>query len=312
MSAISQHLQRELEILGRGSHAYPPKPMGEVFWVDHFAGDNDHYGQNKDRPLQTITEALTRCVNDRDDLILVKDCWNVEPATITVNKTRVHIIGMALPTGMYPTLTAIGDTPIFTMPATGNNCEIAGLSLGGGNNNAGIELNNNMGSWIHDVWFGHVGAGDTPQDGIRNDAGLHNYNSLLVERCKFFGSPGYGRGTLTRYGCFFDASGYNGQNAQFVNNRFFNLSYAIRIVYGIDQLIEHNYIMCPSDDAIGRAIYVHMGEGSIIANNKACDDGVAAAMTNNPYYDALPARNAWLCNQEGIAWINPTDDLTPQ
>ncbi len=285
-----------------------PRILGDFFFVDHFAGSNLNDGRTRSTAFETITYALTQCASGNNDVIIVIDCWDHEPDTITVNKMKVHIIGLAQPTGMAPCLPAILDTPVFTMPSTGSQSEIAGFQLGGGINNAGIELNNNYGSWIHDCWFGGGDVGDTPQDGIRNDVGLHNYMQLRVERCSFFGSLGPGKGTLSRYGIFFDASGINGRHAQFVNNRFFNVGYAIRIVYGIDQLIEHNYIKIPLDDAIGRGIYYHMGTGSLIANNKATDDG-ADAMTNAAYYDNQPANNAWLCNQEGILDVFPDTTL---
>lgn len=304
-SCVSMGTLRELEKTGRAGHAFPPKPMGEIFWVDHFAGNNNYDGQNKTRPLRTITEALARCVNDRNDVILVKDCWDQEPGVINVNKTRVHIIGMALPTNPYPTLQAIGDNPVFRLTGDGNICEIAGLALGGGSTSPCIELNNNMGSWFHDIWFGWRGANQTPQDGIRNDAGFHNYQSLRVERCRFFGSLGAAIGTISRYGIYFPAAASNlGHDAEFINNRFHCLDTAIRLTNGSDQVIEHNYIMCPSDDVVGRGIYINGGVGCIIANNKAGDNGIAD-MAFNPYYDVLGTLNAWLCNQNGHSYVFP-------
>jgi len=308
MSYLSMEALREIEKTGRAGHAYPPKPMGEIYWVDHTNGLDTRDGQNKNLPLQTITEALTRCVNDNDDIILVKRCWNTEPDTITVNKRMVHIIGLGIQGGLGASLPAMGDTPVFILPATGAKCEIAGFSIGGGDNNPGIELNNNYGSWIHHCWFGHVGVGDTPRDGIANDAGAHNYNGVRIENCKFLGGHGVGHGTLTRYGIFFDGTGINGQDAHILKNRLMNCAYGIRIVYGIDQIIEHNYIKIPVDDAIGRGIYYHMGVGSLIHNNKATDDGVDA-ITNAAYYDNQPANNAWLCNQEGILDVFPDTTL---
>ncbi|MBA7714439.1 hypothetical protein ES703_123462 [subsurface metagenome] len=311
MSHVGMATQRMLEMIGRAGYAYPTKPMGEVFFVDHTNGDNDHDGQNKDSPLQTITEALTRCVDSRDDMILVLNCWDSEPDTITVNKRMVHIIGLGIQGGLGASLPAIGDTPVFTLPAAGSKVEIAGFSIGGGNDCPGIELNNNYGSWIHNCWFGHVGVGQTPRDGITNDvpAGNHNYNGIRIENCKFLGNhQGKGHGTLSRYGIHFGGSGINGQDAHILNNRFMNCSYAIRIVYGLDQIIEHNYIKIPVDDAIGRGIYYHAGTGSLIVENKATDDG-ADAMANAAFYDNQVANNAWLCNQEGILDVFPDTSL---
>ncbi|GAH58564.1 unnamed protein product, partial [marine sediment metagenome] len=116
-----------------------------------------------------------------------------EPGVITVNKTSVHIFGVGLPTAPAAYLPAVDDNPVFRLTSASNGVEIAGFTLGGGDNNPGIEINNCYTAWLHDIWFGHVGVGDTPQDGIRNDAGLHNYANLLVENCKFFGSLGPGK-----------------------------------------------------------------------------------------------------------------------
>lgn len=285
-----------------------PRTVGTVFFVDGSNGDNDNDGLSQGTAFETITYALTQCTSGANDVIFCFNMWDQEPGVITVNKTDVHIFGVGLPTAPAAYLPAIGDNPVFRLLSSGNGVEIAGFTLGGGDNNPGIEINNCYTAWLHDIWFGHVGVGDTPQDGIRNDAGLHNYANLRVENCSFFGSAGEGSGTLTRYGIYFGASGINGQNAQFVNNRFFNLTYAIRIVYGLDQLVEHNYIMCPADDLVGRGIYFQVCTGAIVANNKAGDNGLAD-MTNNPYYDSQGAKNAWLCNQNGVTDVIPAAAL---
>lgn len=313
-SFVSMQVQRELEKIGRGGHAYPPKNMGQVFFVDHFNGNNNYDGQHIDYPLLTITQALALCVAGRGDVILVKDAWSeaTEGWPIVVNKSRVSIIGMSQGMGgKYVAILPPGDTAAFSITTAGGGCEIAGFSLGGGDTHACIEFTPAvMDCYIHDMWFGnqfHMG-GNSPQDGIRN-SGIHNVSNLRIERCRFLGSTGAGRGGITRYGVYSTAGGLDSwKNSEIVNNRFTCMTYAIRLTYANDFLIEHNYIMCPADDAVGRGIYLSSCGGGIIANNKAGDNGTAD-MTNNPYFDNTPADNAWLCNQNGVTYVFPAAQL---
>ena len=71
-----------------------PTGAGNVFWVDGINGNNANSGTRPDQPWLTITYALTQCVNEHNDYIMVLDAWQ-EPAAVDINVTRVHIIGLA-------------------------------------------------------------------------------------------------------------------------------------------------------------------------------------------------------------------------
>lgn len=286
-----------------------PRIAANIFFVDGFNGDNDNNGLSRDTPFLTITYALTQCDDGTDDVIFVMDAWNTEPAyPIVVNKSRVHIIGLSNPQmgGKYVAMIPVGDYAMFQIGYSGCGSEIAGFSLGGGATNPCIMLGPTtlMDAWIHDCWFGnqyHLGA-SVPQDGIRNTGA--NATNTLIEGCRFFGSPGPGVGGITRYGVYNFSGGASFRNSAIVQNRFHCMSYAIYLTFATDFLVEHNYIMCPSDDAVGRGIYLNGATGGIIANNKAGDNGTAD-MTESPYYDDGAANNAWLCNQNGKTYVHP-------
>jgi len=315
MSHVGMGTQWEFERIGRAGYAYPPKPCGTVFWVDsgwEYPGNDDHDGLTKDSPLRTITEALSRCTDNMDDVILVKDAWQEATETwpILVDKKRVHIIGISGPQGQKVKMVPppLGDTAAFDIRAAANTSEIAGFELGGGDTHGCIELANPMGVWIHDIWFGnalHL-AGTTPLHGIYNPTGL-NASSCRIERCRFFGSSGPGQGGISGNGIedFATGAGAGGtfRNSEIVNNRFTCLAFAIHMLKPGDAVIEHNYIMCPADDVVGRGIYLQTATGCMMANNKA-GFGVID-MTQNPYYDHEGTSNAWLCNQNGDSMTQP-------
>lgn len=314
MSLIGMELLREIEKTGRATYAFPPKPLGEIFYVDHFTGIDTRDGQNKDFPLKTITEALDRCVNNHGDVILVKEGWSeaTENWPIEVNKTGVHIIGKSCMQGKYAALNPPGPTAAFSVDSLGGGCEIAGFQLGGGDAHGCIELNNPMGLWIHDCWFGNQFHGlGTPQDGIVNTMG-GNAANVRIERCRFLGDA-FGEGGITRDGIrdVLTGSGVGDifRNSEIVNNRFSGLITAINLKNPGDAIIEHNYINCGVDQAApanpAAGINLYGGIGLIIANNKAGRG--SGGMTENPYYDdeATTTLNAWLCNQKDNAYTMP-------
>lgn len=152
---------------------------GKVFFVDKTYGSDGHDGDNPARPLYSIAHALSLCVSGRNDYILVLDAWQQDTFPISVNKSRVHIIGVGTDGG-YPGMAPPGDTAIFTIDAVA--VEIARLSLGAGVSHGAIEFSgaNGYGA-IHDCWFGEAGAG---LYGIYIP-GIVDAAEELIQNCRF-------------------------------------------------------------------------------------------------------------------------------
>jgi len=155
---------------------------GNTYFVHGFTGLDTNDGLTRDTPFLTIRHALDQCVADHDDHILVLDCWQQEDFPISVDVSRVHIIGVDKENGKLPRMDAPTDTAIFTLDA--EYCEIANLSLNGGVGHAAIEIGSLAGvgrGAIRGCWFGETGAGlygiyvpptfDAPE--------------MLIEKCRF-------------------------------------------------------------------------------------------------------------------------------
>lgn len=298
-----------------------PIGAGQVFWVNLatsliFPGSDLNSGLRPDQPFATIIHALTQCVSERNDYIMVMDDW-CEGETIVVNKTRVHIIGLSnymrvASNNPLVYLHCDDDYPIFTVSALSNNCEIAGFIIGGGATHAGIENPNGtpMNLHIHDCVFGHTFTNDTPQDGIL--IGI-NATNIRIEHNIFLGHPG-GKGTLTRDGLRW-ACGGDPLNGNIENNQFkalpgigINFAAVAAATGGIT--IKDNVILCRDANGgpavVGTAITLGATcRGFLVVGNKA---GHGQAQTaSNPYLDNAVAAplNTWIENYSGNALIYP-------
>lgn len=294
-----------------------PIGAGNVFWVNTVAngGDNGNLGTRPDQPFATITYALTQCVADHNDYIMVIDGWQ-EPATVDINISRVHIIGLAnyfRPNTNNPIValnSVTNDFPIFTVGSAGAYVEIAGFMLGGGAGHGGIE--NTAGTpsslHIHDCVFGHSFSSNTPRDGILIDI---NATNIRIENCVFLGTPG-GKGLITRDGIHW-ATGGNPLNGDIENNQFKGLpGVAMNFVSVANDTggitLKNNVILCKEGYAVGDAITLGATvRGFMVEGNKAMYGQATAAMVNNPYLDNAIAApfNSWAYNYKGNALIDP-------
>lgn len=296
-----------LKLLGLG--VLPWAVLGNVYYVDGLNGNNLNDGRSSDTPWRTILFALTNCVNDHDDYIIVMDHWQ-EAWPVAINKTRVHIIGVGTsPNHPFVAMNTPDDTHVFTVSALSNNCEIAGLSLSGGATSAGIAniAGTPMGLYIHHCVFGHSFAGGAPQDGIR--IGL-NATNIRIERCIFLGTPG-GKGLITRDGIRW-LSGGDPLNGNIEENQFKGLpGVAINFLQVADATggitIKDNVIVCEGD-TLGSAISLQATtRGFLVAGNKALYGPSTPGMANNPYLDAtiVAPFNTWMANYKGNALVDP-------
>ena len=289
-----------LKLMGMG--CVPWAILGNVFYVDGVNGNDGWDGLTPDTPFLTITHALTQCVADHDDYIIVLEHWQ---EVVAINITRVHIIAIpSNPNHSFVQMNAALDTAIFTVSALSNNCEIAGFSFGGGATHAGIENPGGtpMGLYIHSCQFGHAFAGDTPQDGIRIDA---NATAIRIEHCFLFGDSG--KGTLSRDGIRFAAAA-NSYGGAIVNNRFQGITgISINIVsHGEDLVINGNKFSVP-DLANGEAITLAAAtvDGVLVDDNAAMNGNAQVGYGFNPYRDLNAPNNHWGRNYRGNTVIEP-------
>ena len=290
-----------------------PIGTGNVFWVDSVAGDDGNVGTRPDQAFATITFALTQCVDDNNDYIMVMEN-SEEAATVTLTVSRVHIIGLGnffRPNSNHPyvELSAGGDWAIFTLTAASANCEIAGFSLGGGATAAGIQnlAGTPEGVHIHDCVFGHAFIADTPRDGIFIDL---NATNIRIERCTFLGIPG-GKGTLTRDGIRWDSAA-DPLCGVIDNNEFNGLpGIAINFVAVLDATggigIKDNVIVCGADTQGDGITLAATTRGFRVVGNKALYGKVTAGMINNPYLDLtiVAPFNSWIGNIKGNVLVDP-------
>jgi len=289
-----------LKLMGLG--IIPGAGLGNVFYVDGVNGNDLWDGLTPNTPFLTITHALTQCVADNDDYIIVLEHWQ---EVVAINVTRVHIIGIpSNPNHSFVQMNAAADTAIFTVSALSNNSEIAGFSFGGGINHAGIEnvAGTPMGLYIHHCQFGHAFAQDTPQDGIRIGS---NATAIRIERCFFFGDSG--KGTLSRDGIRFGAAA-NSYGGAIVNNRFQGITgISIDILsHGEDLVITGNKFSVP-DLANGEAITLAAAtvDGVLVDDNAAMNGNAQVGYAQNPYRDLNAPNNHWGRNYRGNAVIEP-------
>ena len=260
---------------------------GKVVYVDGIAGADPNPPDDPAKPLKTIAYALGLCRNDKDDYIIVLDCWQQDTFPIAVDKSRVHIIGLDVGNGKYPRMAPTGDTAIFVVGEKGY-FEIAGFSLGAGAAHGCIEVKTGVTEArgkLHSLWLGWTESG---QDGIlvpdNTDA-----PELEIAGC-FFGK------LLTR-----DGVRYAGNSTRGVarNNVFRRVGGK-----GINMLkngsdigaILDNVFSIP-DAAAGEAISAAAGAGAaLIAGNRA--GNLKTDPANNPYVDVTPS-NDWVANHAG-------------
>lgn len=272
-----------------------PPAVGRVFFVN-MAGANTNNGIDPGTPFQTIEYAIGQCDDDRNDYIYVLDCWDADAYPITIDKSRIHIIGLAVPSmNLFPQLFGNGAN-IFEL--SDNYVEIAGfgfVSIGAAGIISGAAVTPGF-DWIHHCTF--ATAALSLQECIE-DGGGQIGNTLIEDN--FFGS------NVTMYGL----------TGQFVNciirRNVFRDNHIIAVNLGGVEIgaIYENYFYAKEADApgVGWAITLAAGaNGGMIANNHAMQTGDGTG--NNPYRDqsagAIGALlNGWGMNYSGQAVTVP-------
>jgi len=242
---------------------------GTTYFVEGNNGSDANHGLTREAPLLTIAHALDLCVSGNDDYIIVLDHYQ-ETFPITVNKAKVHIIGVNVGQPMV-WLTAALDTAIFEIEA--DNVEIAGFEFGPGASHAGIEFTANAEigyGRIHDCAFGWMQAG---QDGIWVPV-TSEAAETIIEKCLFGNN-------LTRDGIRID---HNMTRGIIQDNIFRSVAGVGINVLGQMALgtIRRNKFMLPANTA-GAAITLSAACAGIFVEDNDANFGDTAAMGLIPW-----------------------------
>lgn len=265
-----------------------PPAIGRVFFVDTSGLDTNN-GIDPGTPFRTIDHAIGECENDRNDYIYVLDCWDTDAYPIVIDKSRIHIIGVTVPSmNLFPQL--FGDTAdIFQLDAS--YVEIAGfgfVSIGA----AGIITGATGGSygWIHHCTF--ATAALSLLNGIEI-SGAQMANMLIEDNM---------------FGAYITNDGLTGQfvNCIIRNNVFRSIDAICLNLGGVEiGAILNNYFFSPIVEALGVGWAIDLAAGAnggIIVGNRASQTGDITGA--NPYRDqsavAVGAKlNGWSDNWAG-------------
>lgn len=94
---------------------------GNVFWVDSVHGSDGNRG-TYDRPYATLAFAVSQCIADRGDVIVIKSGHSETLATagaVTISTAGINIVGLG--TG--------SDRPTFTFSATASSILVTGANV---------------------------------------------------------------------------------------------------------------------------------------------------------------------------------------
>ena len=277
---------------------------GEVFVVNGVdgVGSNSNAGTAA-APFLTIKYALSQCVANRNDHILVQDYWQPtgEAWPILVNKNQVHIVGLAQRGLPYPAIHPTGDTAAFQLGSSGQYGSIEKLTIGGGTVGGGIDFCGDSagqvdGFLIKKCTFGHAWFG-TPVSGIlqKVDATRGGYGNR-IEKCLFLGNgANMAKGAISGNGIDFLCAGSAATmmyGTEIVDNIFMGLNVGINLARASDSLITGNKFTV-DDASDGEAITLSaLCLGGLISGNEAMEGAVG--MTKNPYKDL--GTNHWGLN----------------
>ena len=292
----------------------PVHANGRVFFVDGYgtAGNDGNNGDDPAAPLKTLTKALSLCVHDRGDIIIVLNYWQPTGETwpITISKNRVSIVGLANPSLPYSAIHPPADTAAFQLTSSGQYGEIAFLTIGGGAAHGGIEWGNSGqvdGYWIHDCWFGHQWFG-TPLSGIYQPAAsTRGGYGNRIEHCTFMGNNANCKGAITGNAIeqLTDTDAMAFRDLEVLDCIFKGCDIGINLTRAFDAVLLRNKFICP-DSADGEAITLRAACLGCMADDNVGMNGGDAAMTNNPFRDiAATNKNHWGVNWKSNAVILP-------
>jgi pectate lyase len=251
-------------------------------------------------PLLTITKALSLCVNDRNDYIILLDYYQPSGETwpISVNKSLVNIIGLPCilggPFGRYtPWVVGVasGTNKPF-MDIVANNVFIQGIGMYASDTGAACITMDDGASTVH-------------IDSCRFNQGT--YGVHLTD-----GDTGYG---IHISNCWFQAGLASGgiyinddPAHNFIRDNYFDqlAGPAISVAGGAATVIEGNRIVLASGYSAGAGITLGGSAAArhFVHDNYAYRAKVTGASGNNPFVDTSTAGN-WGLNYYGITVTQP-------
>ena len=264
--------------------------LGNVFYVDGIAGNDANSGLSPEHPKLTLAAALTLCVNDHNDTIMVLDYYNMEGgAAVTINKSKVTIIGAegGCKDRSWTCLNATADTACLVVAA--NDVRIHQLYFDAGASHGGIEFSGGVCRvGIYGCWFG------TGAYGIYDATGGVAF-SLEVANCFFCQS-------LTGHSLYIN----DDPAFFFLHDNYFDQAQGdcINVIQGGGGRICDNTMACGAD-AQGRGITLGASVTRCLCARNVANFG-DTDMAANPYEDGAAAGvNHWMANYKGITLIQP-------
>jgi len=256
-------------------------------------------GNRPEKPLLTIAEAIDRCDSGNNNIINVIDPGHVaETNPIVINKQFVTVRGWPSqsPGGHSPcTLVATVDAAYFTIAA--QDVCIRDFTIHGGASHPAINYSPVAWSFrtvVHGVTF-NAGTWGVAQGGLTAatfvaDAPSHNWS---ITDCNFMAGLSVG-------GIFLMSNGSWGK----IEGNFFdtcpNAIYANIDCQSQRVQCVKNRILVPSDDQVGRGIYIGTSAGGWYVADNDANDMIPTTITNNPYFDQANT-SAWFRNVAGGA-----------
>ena len=293
---------------------------GKVLFVDYLRGADGNEGTNPNYPKKTIANAFlsipyslsTTWQNDYIFVIASKD--QDDGATIVPSTggamAHWHLIGLSNPNatfGVVLRMDASNTTAAcITLEQGGQECEIAGISFGGGETGGGgIDVRQSHGLWVHNCYFGHSFCGDTPDYGIYSTVQANEEN-MLIEDCYFWGDQNNSQGKLA-----VDGISLTGptppKNLMIMNNYFMGIAGVAINVDSTGGIITGNQISCDANTA-GAAITLGTYSYGCWVNNNYANHGDTDAMAAKPFKDDSGGggdANNWGLNYQGGAAAYP-------
>ena len=118
-----------------------PPFSGNSFWVDETNGNDGFTGGPQD-PLKTLSQALSQCTNNNNDVIYLVGTVHVT-ATVAWNKSRTHLVGLGprLLSNARARISQTGST-VFTplVNVTGSECIFDSIGTFHGFANASTQI----------------------------------------------------------------------------------------------------------------------------------------------------------------------------
>lgn len=260
-----------------------------ITWTNGFADGNDgNEGTRIDKPLETLTKALSLCTDEGNDAIIVLDYWAPTGETwpVAVNKSLVSIYGIQHHPmqGWIHMYSASNEC----MDITGSNVYIEGLNFNANASKACVTMDDGA----QRVWLNKCGF-MTGTCGVDLDAG-DTSSGIEITNSFFSASLSAGGIDVDDDPAFMRIEG----------NHFDRLTGdCINISAGAGHLIKDNTFSLKANSQ-GLAVTLQTSVArALVVGNKAA---YGTASSTSPYDDeGTVTTNGWADNYLGITLIDP-------